>query len=102
MASRAGIRRPELHAQIGPRHPKAVIAPGIDVHVRGLRHVALDALRASRFHRMTMMNFAVIFARWMLMTRCANLIAGVLELGAMRIVAVGATDVLVEHLAFEE
>src|SRR5262245_34231172 len=102
MAPRTRIWRPELHAQIGPRNTKAVIAPGVDVHVRGLRHVTFNALRAGRFHRVAMMNLAVEFARWMLMARGANLIAGVLELGAVWIVAIGAADVLVEHFAFEQ
>src|SRR5258708_16328131 len=51
---------------------------------------------------MSMMNFAVVLAGRMLMARSANLIAGVLELRAMRIVAVSAADVLMKHLAFEK
>src|SRR5262245_22731200 len=51
---------------------------------------------------MAMMNLAVVLTRRMLMARSANLVAGVFELGAMRIVAVAALDVLVKHLALQE
>ena len=49
-----------------------------------------------------MVIFAVVFAGRMLMARTYRPVARVLQLGAVRIVAVGAADVFVKHLAFEE
>ena len=42
----AGVGHAERLAEIGPRHPQAVIRAVVDHHVRLLRHVALDARSA--------------------------------------------------------
>src|SRR6188474_1033941 len=51
---------------------------------------------------MAVVNLAVVLARLMLVAGDAELVALVLELRRVRIVAIGATDVLRIHLAFEE
>ena len=102
VAPRAGVRRPQVHAQVRPRDPQAVVAAGVDLHVRGLRHVALDAQRSRRVRLMVMVGRSVVLAGRMLVARGADLVGRVLQLRRMRIVAVGAADAPMVHLALDE
>src|SRR4029453_13074615 len=102
MAPAARIRRPELHAQIGPRDAKAVVPPRIDRHIGRLRHVAIHTQSAWLTVGMTMVDRPVVFAWRMLVARRANLISFVLEPGGMRVMTIGALNPLVIHLALHE
>src|SRR5688500_8902001 len=79
-----------------------MVAARIDLHVGCLGHVATGTTGTFRRHWMPVMNLAVVLARRVLVARGAGLVALVLEPGGMRIVAVGAANPLVVHLALQE
>ncbi len=67
-----------------------------------MRHVAIDAHRSRGARLVMMMRRHIVFAGGMLVTRCARLVARMFQLQRMRIMAIGAADALVVHLALNE
>src|SRR5688500_2562485 len=103
MARKASIGRAELHAEVRPGNPQAVVPPRVDVHVRRCRHVALHAQGTLGAGLVIVMGGTVILRRRMGdVAARAELVAFVLQLQGMWIMAIAAADVLVEHLALRE
>ncbi len=93
----ACVRRPELDRQVRPRDADAVVKPFVHPHVRPCRHVAGNALR-----RFGVLLVEVVLRRVVLvgqMALGAQRIAGGMRFQGMRVVAIGAGDGLVIHLA---
>ena len=76
-----------------------MISPRIDFHVRRLRHVAIDALCPGRTFFVMMVIERIKTTRGMGVAGSAKLVPLVLELEIVRIVAIGAANPFVEHLA---
>ena len=100
MTLRARVRRPERNREIRARNADTVIAPHVDDHVRLRRHVAVDALGAGAARLVVMVLRHVEFCRHVALT--AQRVAVRMQLGAMRVVAIGAGDARVIHAALQE
>ena len=62
VATVAGVGSSELDRQVGPRHPEAVVTPGVDHHVVARRHVAFDTTGTAAPLLMKMMQRRVELA----------------------------------------
>ena len=102
MAARTRVGSSQGHAQVGTRDPDAVIPPRIHLHVRRFRHVAFGAGRACGIGLVEVVSRRVVLGGRVLMACRADLVAILFQSNGMGIVAVGAADSLVEHLALDE
>jgi len=96
----AGVRGAELHRQVGPRHPQAVVATRIDHHVGRRRHVAVGALGAARALGMEVMRLGVVLRREVALR--AHRVARRAQLLRVRVVAVAARHARAVHPALQE
>ena len=93
----AGIRRANLHGNIGSRDPHAVIPPRVDTHIHLFWHVTINARRSSRVDRVSVMGFCVKDRRFMALG--ADVVTLGDQLITVRVVAVATDNPRLIHLA---
>ncbi|MNS90355.1 hypothetical protein D3C72_1244050 [compost metagenome] len=111
MACSAGIRAAGPGGQIRARQAQAMVATRVNDHVGLLRHMTIDALRAGRTRRVVMVLGTVVVLRlqagetrrWRLgVALLTEAVAFDLDLGGVRIVAIGTGHPCGVHFALGE
>ncbi len=95
----AGIRRTQADTQVWPRNADTVIAPRVDFHVGGGRHMAVNA-RAANGSAMEMVFGRLVLVG--LMTLQAHAVTRQTQFQRMGVVAVAAGHAGLIHLALQE
>jgi len=102
VARRAGVGGSPADRHVGAWDAEAVVAAEVDVHVSAAGHVAIHALGPFGSDGVTVVGGDVVFACGVLVARRAGFVAGVLEFQRVGVMAIGAADPLVVHLALHE
>ena len=100
MALGAGVRGSDFYRKVRTRNPNAVITSVIDAHERFVRHMAVNATRASAVDRVKVVRRGVV--RFRLMALQAQRVTGHLQLHRVRVVAIRAPNIRVKHFALHE
>ena len=102
MTSCACIGDAQLQRQIGAWNAKTMVPACVDRHICLSRHVTCHTLRAWRSGFVLVMRDCIVFARRMLMARCANMVSLMLKSSGVRVMAVGTLNSLVIHFALNK